>query len=173
MVEEVRKLKAQPGKNIYVDGSSVLIHTLAQHTLVDEYSLLVYPLVLGGGKRIFPEGLRVDLKLLENKIFSNGRGFAALCSEPRVGSPVRDLDKATLRAALWSTVTHCNPALKLRAYRNQKENRSFRRGVSLWPPAVPYTAGGHKDTPLTERAWKTPHWPTFHKQPATLRVQST
>ncbi len=72
VVEEVRKLKAQPGKNIYVDGSSVLIHTLAQHNLVDEYSLLVYPLVLGGGKRIFPEGLRVDLKLLETKYFPTG-----------------------------------------------------------------------------------------------------
>ena len=72
VVEEVRKLKAQPGKNIYFDGSSVLIHTLAQHTLVDEYSLLVYPLVLGGGKRIFPEGLRVDLKLLETKYFPTG-----------------------------------------------------------------------------------------------------
>jgi len=72
VVEEVRKLKAQPGKNIYVDGSSVLIHTLAQHNLVDEYSLLVYPLVLGGGKRVFPEGLRVDLKLLETKHFPTG-----------------------------------------------------------------------------------------------------
>lgn len=72
VVEEVRKLKAQPGKNIYVDGSSVLIHTLAQHNLVDEYSLLVYPLALGGGKRIFPEGFRVDLKLLETKHFPTG-----------------------------------------------------------------------------------------------------
>ena len=54
VIEEVRKLKQQPGQNIYTDGSSVLVHALAQHNLVDEYSLLVYPLVLGGGKRVFP-----------------------------------------------------------------------------------------------------------------------
>ena len=72
VVAEVRKLKEQPGKNIYVDGSSVLVHTLAQHDLVDEYSLLVYPVVLGSGKRVLPDGLRVDLKLIETKTFPSG-----------------------------------------------------------------------------------------------------
>jgi dihydrofolate reductase len=72
VVEEIRKIKAAPGKNIYTDGSSVLVHTLAQHDLVDEYSFLVYPLVLGSGKRIFPEGLRVNLKLVETKPFPSG-----------------------------------------------------------------------------------------------------
>jgi dihydrofolate reductase len=72
VIEEVRKLKQQPGKNIYTDGSSQLVHTLAQHNLVDEYSLLVYPLVLGGGKRVFPEGMRMDLTLVETKPFPTG-----------------------------------------------------------------------------------------------------
>ncbi len=72
VVEEVRKIKAAPGQNIYVDGSSVLVHTLAQHNLVDEYSLLVYPLVLGSGKRLFPDGLRVNLKLIDTKTFPTG-----------------------------------------------------------------------------------------------------
>lgn len=72
VVAEVQKLKAQPGKNIYVDGSSVLVHTLAQHHLIDEYSLLVYPLVLGGGKGIFPAGLHVNLQLIETKPFPTG-----------------------------------------------------------------------------------------------------
>ena len=72
VVEEIRKLKATPGQNIYVDGSSVLVHTLAEHDLVDEYSLLVYPLVLGSGKRLFPDGLRVNLKLVETKPFPSG-----------------------------------------------------------------------------------------------------
>jgi dihydrofolate reductase len=65
VVEAVRQLKQQPGKNILVDGSSVLVQTLAQHDLVDEYSLHVYPLVLGGGKRMYPEGKRLDLTLVE------------------------------------------------------------------------------------------------------------
>jgi len=72
VMEEVRKLKQQPGKNIYVDGSSVLVHALAQNNLVDEYSLLVYPLVLGSGKRVFPADARIDLKLVETKPFPTG-----------------------------------------------------------------------------------------------------
>src|SRR5438045_5371840 len=43
VVEEVRTLKAQPGKHIVSDGSSVLVHTLVEHDLIDEYSLHVYP----------------------------------------------------------------------------------------------------------------------------------
>jgi dihydrofolate reductase len=65
VVEEVRKLKAQDGKNILLDGSSVLAHTLIENDLVDEYALHVYPLVLGGGKRLFPEGKHIGLKLVE------------------------------------------------------------------------------------------------------------
>ena len=72
VVEEVRKLKEQPGKDIYVDGSSVLVHTLAEANLVDEYSLLVFPIVLGSGKRVFPDGLYTDLKLIETKSFPTG-----------------------------------------------------------------------------------------------------
>lgn len=72
VVDEVRKLKEQPGKDIYVDGSSVLVHTLAQNDLVDEYSLLVYPLVLGKGKRVFPADFYTNLKLIETKSFPTG-----------------------------------------------------------------------------------------------------
>ena len=72
VVEEVRKLKAQPGKNILVDGSSVLIHTLAENDLVDEYSLHVYPLVLGSGKRLFPDGKRINLELIESQALPTG-----------------------------------------------------------------------------------------------------
>ena len=72
VVEEVRKLKDQPGKNILLDGSSVLVHTLIENNLVDEYSLHVYPLVLGIGKRLFPEGKRVSLKLIESSALPTG-----------------------------------------------------------------------------------------------------
>jgi dihydrofolate reductase len=72
VVEEVRVLKAQPGKNIAIDGSSVLVHTLAQHDLVDEYSLLVYPVVLGSGKKLFPERVRLNLRLIEVRSFPSG-----------------------------------------------------------------------------------------------------
>jgi dihydrofolate reductase len=72
VIEQVRALKAQPGKNILIDGSSVLVHTLAQNDLVDEYSLLVYPIVLGGGKKVFPDGLRANLRLVETRPFPTG-----------------------------------------------------------------------------------------------------
>jgi len=71
----VRQLKAQPGKNIVIDGSSVLIHTLAQNDLIDEYDLHVYPLVLGGGKRLFPAGKRLNLKLVESQALPTGVVF--------------------------------------------------------------------------------------------------
>lgn len=69
---EVRKLKAQPDKDLYVNGSSVLVHTLAQTDLIDEYSLLVFPVVLGSGKRVFPDGFYTGLKLIESKAFPSG-----------------------------------------------------------------------------------------------------
>jgi dihydrofolate reductase len=72
VVEQVRALKEQPGKNILMDGSSVLIHTLAQNGLIDEYSLLVYPVVLGGGKKVFADGAQLNLRLLETKSFPTG-----------------------------------------------------------------------------------------------------
>ncbi len=75
VVDAVRELKQQPGKNILVDGSSVLIHTLAENDLVDEYSLHVYPLVLGSGKRLFPAGKRINLKLLESQSLPTGVVF--------------------------------------------------------------------------------------------------
>ena len=72
VVEEVRKLKNEPGQNILLDGSSVLAHTLIENDLVDEYALHVYPLVLGGGKKLFPDGKRVNLKLVESSALPTG-----------------------------------------------------------------------------------------------------
>jgi dihydrofolate reductase len=65
VVETIRQLKQQPGKNILLDGSSVLAPVLAQNDLVDEYSLHVYPLVLGSGKRLYAQGTRLNLTLVE------------------------------------------------------------------------------------------------------------
>ena len=63
VVDEVRALKAQPGKNILLDGSSQLVHTLLEHDLVDELHLLLYPLILGGGKRLLPERVHATFRL--------------------------------------------------------------------------------------------------------------
>ncbi len=71
-VEAVRRLKEQSGKDILLDGSSVLAQTLARHSLVDEYRLHVYPLVLGSGKKLFPDGVRLNLTLLESSPLPTG-----------------------------------------------------------------------------------------------------
>jgi dihydrofolate reductase len=58
-----------------IDGSSVLIHTLIENDLVDEYGLHVYPLVLGGGKRLFADGKRINLKLVASQALPTGVVF--------------------------------------------------------------------------------------------------
>jgi len=72
IVSEVQKLKSQAGKNIYLDGSSVLVKTLIQNNLVDQFNLLVYPLILGTGKKLFANDNRLDLQLLETRQFPSG-----------------------------------------------------------------------------------------------------
>jgi dihydrofolate reductase len=54
--EAVAGLKAQPGTNILVMGSGELIQTLVKRNLVDLYVLMIHPLVLGSGRRFFPDG---------------------------------------------------------------------------------------------------------------------
>jgi dihydrofolate reductase len=62
---EVSKLKQQVAGDILIAGSGNLIRTLGEHDLVDEYRLMVFPIVLGTGKRLFGEGFpRTELKLV-------------------------------------------------------------------------------------------------------------
>ncbi len=73
VIEEVAKLKQQPGKNINMTGSATLVRSLLQATLLDELWLMVFPVVLGSGKRLFAEGeARLSLKLAAAQTFSTG-----------------------------------------------------------------------------------------------------
>jgi dihydrofolate reductase len=80
IVAEITKLKQQDGSDIVVHGSATLVQTLVQHGLVDCYRLLVYPLIVGQGKRLFQEGAIAKLNLVEARSFSSG--VAALIYEP-------------------------------------------------------------------------------------------
>lgn len=72
VAEEVSRLKAQPGGDALVAGSATLIQALAEHDLIDEYRLLVYPIVVGKGKRLFKDGSDTKLKLVETRSFNSG-----------------------------------------------------------------------------------------------------
>ncbi len=72
VIESVRALKAQPGKNIVTDGSSQLVHDLLKHDLVDELHLLLYPLMVGSGKRVLPAGVHTTFKLTSATPYPSG-----------------------------------------------------------------------------------------------------
>jgi dihydrofolate reductase len=72
VIEAVRALKAQPGKNILTDGSSQLVHALLAHDLVDELHLLLYPLILGSGKRLLAEGVHATFSLVSTTPYPSG-----------------------------------------------------------------------------------------------------
>jgi dihydrofolate reductase len=72
VAEEVRALKQQPGQDILIAGSATLIGTLMRDHLIDEFQLLVYPVVLGKGKRLFLGGIDATLALIETKPYESG-----------------------------------------------------------------------------------------------------
>ncbi|MFN8377671.1 MAG: dihydrofolate reductase family protein [Anaerolineae bacterium] len=79
-VEGIKRLQQESGPDLLVYGSATLVQTLVQHDLVDSYRLLVYPVVLGTGKRLFQHGTTATLRLVESKAFSTG--VTALLYEP-------------------------------------------------------------------------------------------
>jgi dihydrofolate reductase len=70
--EELTRLKQQPGKDISITGSGTLVRTLLRDGLLDELRLLVHPIVVGHGKRLFPDGEQIPLALQESTTFGTG-----------------------------------------------------------------------------------------------------
>ncbi|MBC6610459.1 dihydrofolate reductase family protein [Hymenobacter sp. BT507] len=77
----VRQLKQQPHQNLLVYGSGRLVRTLMQHNLIDEYRLMVHPLVLGNGQQLFTEGVAATLQLQEAR--PTGSGVLLLTYHPQ------------------------------------------------------------------------------------------
>ena len=81
VVEAITKLKQQPGKDIIIDGSATLVHSLLGTDLIDEYRFLVQPFIMGRGKRFFPDGTpTTKLRLVESTTL--GGGTLALIYQP-------------------------------------------------------------------------------------------
>ncbi len=73
VVAEIARLREQPDQTILVAGSADLVHTLMQHGLVDEYRLMVHPVVVGRGKRLFREGhAQTALRLVDTRPLRSG-----------------------------------------------------------------------------------------------------
>ncbi len=71
--EAVRELKNQDGADLRVIGSAQLVSTLIQHELVDEFHLMIDPVIVGGGKRLFRDDRMLrTLRLVDNKVTSTG-----------------------------------------------------------------------------------------------------
>ena len=88
VVDEVRKLKRQYQRDIVVHGSPQLARTLIEHDLVDALHLMVYPVIVGAGKRLFTETTaKKNLRLVETKTFNDG--ITVLIYQPATptGSP--------------------------------------------------------------------------------------
>jgi len=81
VAEGVSKLKEQPGGDIVIHGSARLVQTLLEDDLIDEYRLMVFPIVLGSGKRLFGDtGKATTLKLVDSKTV--GAGVVILTYQP-------------------------------------------------------------------------------------------
>jgi RibD C-terminal domain len=116
----VRTLKAEPGKNIISDGSSQLLQTLLKADLVDELHLLLYPVTLGGGKRLLPEGSHLT--------FADGH---ELVPDRRRRAPLR---AQPLTAAAGSVST--SEVSDARPEVSSSDSRAHRGGPCRGPSAI-------------------------------------
>jgi dihydrofolate reductase len=76
VAEAVRKLKEQPGKDIAIIGSATFVRSLLKEGVIDELKLMIHPIVVGEGRRLFENGLHSELELADSKVFGTGVVYA-------------------------------------------------------------------------------------------------
>jgi dihydrofolate reductase len=79
VVEAVGRLRTEPG-SLLINGSASLVNLLTRHNLIDEYRIMVYPVVVGEGRRLWDEGTRVALRLTST--FTTTTGVEVLTYVP-------------------------------------------------------------------------------------------
>jgi dihydrofolate reductase len=98
--EAVARLKAQPGKDVVVLGSGVLLQSLMRRNLVDEFVLLIHPLVLGSGRRLFTDGGHFTaLRLIDSRTTTTGVVIATY--QPAETAAAKDLSPAAVKAGTF------------------------------------------------------------------------
>jgi dihydrofolate reductase len=87
VVGSIRQLKQRKAGPVVVHGSRTLVHTLMEHDLIDEYRLMIFPVVLGSGRKLFPETpTKTMLRLVDTKPFSSGVVVHTYNPSGRVGA---------------------------------------------------------------------------------------
>jgi dihydrofolate reductase len=82
----VRRLKAEAGSDISIGGPTLAAQAI-RHGLVDEYHFFLAPCVVGGGMRALPDGVRLDLELVEERRFDSGFAYLRYRAAPPGGQP--------------------------------------------------------------------------------------
>jgi dihydrofolate reductase len=72
VIKELTRIKEQPGGDLGITGSGTLVRSLLREGLLDELHLLMHPIVVGSGKRLFDDGPQVPLRLADSQTFSTG-----------------------------------------------------------------------------------------------------
>jgi dihydrofolate reductase len=73
IADDIADLRGLPGRDLHIMGSGALIHTLMRHDLIDEYVLTIHPLVLGSGRRLFPDsGTFTSLRIIDSTTTTTG-----------------------------------------------------------------------------------------------------
>jgi dihydrofolate reductase len=106
--EAVAELKRRPGNELQVHGSAALIGTLMKHDLIDEYRLLINPVVLGSGRRLFADGTTpTALELIDTKITSRGVAVHSYrpSGQPQYGSAVAEQDGDVFKDSVARSAT--------------------------------------------------------------------
>ncbi len=95
VAQAVANLKTQPGQDFMVMGSGELVQTLMQHSLVDRFVLLIHPLVLGSGRRLFPDGgVYANLQLID--VTRTNKGVLVATYQPAPSAvPLKDPRRMT------------------------------------------------------------------------------
>jgi dihydrofolate reductase len=85
VVSQIRELKGQGSGNLLLEGSARLVQTLVQHDLVDEYRLMIFPIILGAGRRMFPASMPAPSRLAVTSSHTVGSGVVILTCSPANG----------------------------------------------------------------------------------------
>ncbi len=87
VITKVEELKAQGGGDLLVEGSGQLVRALVAHGLVDEFRLMIFPLILGSGARLFPGHMPAPVALAVTSSATVGSGVVLLTCSPALASP--------------------------------------------------------------------------------------